>query len=109
MEVVNGDKLKEYVGERLLAVRKELGLTRAEVANKSGVSSRTLYTLEKAENFARIDTLMALSVTYGIPLEMLLPPIPCEIIDSPRNILKRLKNMTSEKSRAALLDDLDWL
>ena len=46
------------IGNRLLAVRKRLGLTQAEVAEAAGLSDRTYADIERGSVNMRIDTIL---------------------------------------------------
>ena len=51
-------------GEKIKAIRTNLGLTQLEVRNKTGVSTDTLWRIEKGKTIPRFDTLIVLSVVY---------------------------------------------
>ena len=60
------------IGNRLLAIRKRLGLTQAEVAEAAGLSDRTYADIERGSVNMRIDTILRIcSVLHITPDEVL--------------------------------------
>ncbi len=53
--------LKKEFGKRIEQIRKELGLSREELAGRMGINTVTLYKLEKGINFAGDETIEKLS------------------------------------------------
>ncbi len=58
--------------ERLQNLRTQAGLTRRELARRSGVSVHTIGQLERGETGASLHTVERLSVALGIPARELL-------------------------------------
>ena len=54
------------VGDKLLAVRKRLGMTQAEVAEASGLSDRTYADIERGNVNMRIETVLKICDVFHI-------------------------------------------
>lgn len=59
----------DVVGPRLRALRRERGITLADVAATTGVSESTLSRLESGLRRATLELLLPLARTYGVPLD----------------------------------------
>lgn len=59
----------DAVGPRLRALRRERGITLAELAATTGVSESTLSRLESGHRRATLELLLPLSRTYDVPLD----------------------------------------
>ncbi|MFC6884829.1 MULTISPECIES: helix-turn-helix domain-containing protein [Actinomadura] len=59
----------DAVGPRLRALRRERGLTLADLADTTGVSESTLSRLESGQRRATLELLLPLSRTYDVPLD----------------------------------------
>ncbi len=57
------------VGPRLRALRRERGITLADLAAATGVSESTLSRLESGRRRATLELLLPLARTYGVPLD----------------------------------------
>ena len=66
------DALLAQVGERVLAARKALGLSRRELSEQSGVSPRYLAQIEGGDGNVSIGLLKKVATALGQPLEALL-------------------------------------
>ncbi|MFG3281523.1 helix-turn-helix domain-containing protein [Streptomyces sp. NPDC048111] len=64
------------VGPRLRALRRERGITLAELAATTGVSESTLSRLESGRRRATLELLLPLARTYGVPLDDLVGAPP---------------------------------
>lgn len=71
MVLVDGetDDVLDAVGPRLRALRRDRGITLADLAATTGVSESTLSRLESGQRRATLELLLPLSRTYGIPLD----------------------------------------
>ena len=74
-----GDISKEELAEielkielmgKIIAIRKELGLTQAEFANKCNIKQEYLARLEKSKSAPQIDTLLKILVPLGYKLDI---------------------------------------
>ncbi|MEV5332959.1 helix-turn-helix domain-containing protein [Streptomyces werraensis] len=63
------DEVLDAVGSRLRALRRDRGLTLADVAAATGVSESTLSRLESGRRRATLELLLPLSRTYDVPLD----------------------------------------
>ena len=59
----------DLVGARLRALRRERGLTLADLAATTGVSESTLSRLESGQRRATLELLLPLARTYDVPLD----------------------------------------
>lgn len=90
------------IGNKLLAFRKRMGLTQAEVAEKADVADRTYADIERGTVNMRIDTILKICEVLHIT--------PDEILteDSPSNTSRaeelwlRLKSCSSKDQETAL-------
>ncbi|HBA0673555.1 TPA: helix-turn-helix transcriptional regulator, partial [Enterococcus faecium] len=62
----------KLVGTRMKQKRIEKGLTQADVATKSGISSRYYGSIENGKNSPSIETLNSISIVIGCSLHFLL-------------------------------------
>ena len=58
-----------FVGSRLRALRRERGITLADLATVTGVSESTLSRLESGQRRATLELLLPLARTYNVPLD----------------------------------------
>ncbi|NUU21618.1 MAG: helix-turn-helix transcriptional regulator [Streptomycetaceae bacterium] len=63
------DDVLAAVGPRLRALRRDRGLTLADLAAATGVSESTLSRLENGRRRATLELLLPLARTYGVPLD----------------------------------------
>ncbi|WP_063008431.1 helix-turn-helix domain-containing protein [Nocardia kruczakiae] len=63
------DEVLGAVGARLRALRRERGITLADLAASTGVSESTLSRLESGQRRATLELLLPLSRTYNVPLD----------------------------------------
>lgn len=65
------------VGERLRVVRRQRGLTLAQVGDATGISTSTLSRLESGQRRATLELLLALAGAYQVPIDDLVgaPPV----------------------------------
>ncbi|GAB3713971.1 helix-turn-helix domain-containing protein [Nocardiopsis oceani] len=59
----------DVVGARLRALRRDRGITLADLAVTTGVSESTLSRLESGQRRATLELLLPLARTYGVPLD----------------------------------------
>ncbi|GAB3713166.1 helix-turn-helix domain-containing protein [Nocardiopsis nanhaiensis] len=59
----------DVVGSRLRALRRDRGITLADLAVTTGVSESTLSRLESGQRRATLELLLPLARTYGVPLD----------------------------------------
>ncbi|WP_062998718.1 helix-turn-helix domain-containing protein [Nocardia mikamii] len=63
------DEVLGAVGPRLRTLRRERGITLADLAASTGVSESTLSRLESGQRRATLELLLPLSRTYNVPLD----------------------------------------
>ncbi|WP_433725902.1 helix-turn-helix domain-containing protein [Nocardia sp. CA-129566] len=63
------DDVLDAVGPRLRALRRERGITLADLATTTGVSESTLSRLESGQRRATLELLLPLARTYDVPLD----------------------------------------
>ncbi len=68
-EIAEIDLKVELMG-KLLKIRKELGLTQAELANKCNIKQEYLARLEHSKSAPQIDTLLKILVPLGYKLDI---------------------------------------
>ena len=65
-------KLAIQVGQRIVDLRKTLGYTQEELAERADISVSFLSMIERARRMPRVKTLAVLASAFGIPLSELL-------------------------------------
>ncbi|MGW1675827.1 helix-turn-helix domain-containing protein [Saccharopolyspora sp. NPDC002376] len=63
------DDVLDAVGPRLRALRRDRGITLADLASRTGVSESTLSRLESGQRRATLELLLPLARTYDVPLD----------------------------------------
>ncbi len=63
------DEVLDAVGPRLRALRRDCGITLADLAATTGVSESTLSRLESGQRRATLELLLPLARIYGVPLD----------------------------------------
>ncbi len=63
-------ELKIELMGKIIAIRKELGLTQAEFADKCNIKQEYLARLEKSKSAPQIDTLLKILVPLGYKLDI---------------------------------------
>ncbi len=61
------------IAQKLKTTRKEYGLTQQQVADLAGVSDRTVRKLEQGETSPSLKALLAVAVTLGLEVQVVLP------------------------------------
>ena len=86
---VGTDPLSNRLGERVLAIRRQRGLTLREVAERTGVSIAMLSMIERGRSNPSIGTLHALAEAFGVRMSELFHSIePPE----PHSLIRRAEN-----------------
>ncbi len=86
---------KQTIGEFLAIQRKARGLTQQEVANKLGISNKTLSSWESGRSYPDILTLPALAEIYGVTVD--------EILSGERSDRDKDAGEITERSQKKLL------
>ncbi|MEV6077077.1 MULTISPECIES: helix-turn-helix domain-containing protein [unclassified Streptomyces] len=69
MDGTSDDDVLDAVGPRLRALRRERGITLADLASAIGVSESTLSRLENGQRRPSLELLLPLARTYDVPLD----------------------------------------
>lgn len=93
------------VGDNLLKIRKQIGLTQAEVAEAAGLSDRTYADIERGNANMRLETLLHICQALHITPNDILISSPISSFD-PAIIQERLQ-LCSEQDRKRLCRILD--
>ena len=89
------------IGNKLLAVRKRMGLTQAEVAEAAGLSDRTYADIERGTVNMRIETILRIcKVLYITPDEILTEYSPEQL--QQEQLLQRLDACNPKDKETAL-------
>ena len=89
------------IGNKLLAVRKGIGLTQSEVAEKAGISDRTYADIERGSVNMRVETVLKICSVFNItPDEVLTSNEETSFDES--EILEKLSNCSVKERQTAL-------
>lgn len=89
------------IGNRLLAIRKSIGMTQFEVAEAAGLSSRTYADIERGTVNMRVETILKICDTLNItPDEILIDQNTNDITEE--EILSRLRSCSPIQREYAL-------
>ena len=90
------------IGNKLLAFRKQKGLTQAEVAELAEISDRTYADIERGTTNMRMETLVSICKALNItPNQLLFEQDNSSIIEQEK-ILKKLESCNSKDKETAL-------
>lgn len=90
------------IGNRLLAARKRLGMTQAEVAERAGLSDRTYADIERGGVNMRIETFLRICQTLSVsPDDILLEEHPSAVLQQ-EELLRRLDRCSPAQQETAL-------
>ena len=90
------------VGNKLLAIRKRMGMTQVEVAEAAGLSSRTYADIERGTVNMRVETILRICEALHITPDEMLTKSDSELTAQQEEILSRL-NACSPKDRETAL------
>ena len=90
------------IGNKLLAVRKRLGMTQMEVAEAAGLADRTYADIERGGVNMRRETILRICQALHITPDEILTQPPAPLAARQEELLARL-NACSEKDRATAL------
>lgn len=97
------DRLYADIGGRMRSLRKSLGLTQAQVAEKAGIDSSFYGQVERGANIPSLKTLMAIARTLGVGAADILPNPSGEDRSGYRKIIERLISDLPEKNQHLVL------
>lgn len=96
--------IKDYktLGERLLKIRKNMGLSQEETAWAAGLSSRTYADIERGTVNARLDTILRICKVFRItPNDILVSEQNPDIIDMSK-LDDMLNKLTEKQQKTAI-------
>ncbi len=70
---MNTDKTTQEIASSLKAIRRKMGLTQADVAEKAGLSTNFYARIERSEQQPTIETLEKLTRALGVKSSEILP------------------------------------
>ncbi len=92
----------QAIGGRLLAIRKKMGLTQAEVAEAAGVSDRTYADIERGSVNMRVETILRICEALHITPDEILTQSNSSISARQEEILERLNTCSPKDKETAL-------
>lgn len=90
------------IGNRLLAARKRLGMTQAEVAERAGLSDRTYADIERGNANMRVETLLRICQALGVAPDDLLVERDTAPALSESELIQRLSLCSPQQQETAL-------
>ena len=90
------------IGNRLLAIRKRMGMTQMEVAEAAGLSSRTYADIERGSVNMRVETILHICEALHITPDEILTQRPSEMTVQEEEVLARLKSCNPKDKETAL-------
>jgi transcriptional regulator with XRE-family HTH domain len=90
------------IGNKLLTIRKRMGMTQVEVAEAAGLSSRTYADIERGTVNMRVETILRICDALHITPDEVLTKSECELTAQQEEIFSRL-NACSPKDRETAL------
>ncbi len=94
------------IGNRLLSIRKRLGMTQMEVAEAAGLSDRTYADIERGAVNMRLETILRICQALHITPDEILTQAPTALAARQEELLARL-DACAEKDRDTALRLLD--
>ena len=92
----------QEIGNRLLAIRKRMGMTQAELAEAAGLSTRTYADIERGSVNMRIETVLRICESLHITPDEILTGAQEEITPRQEELFARL-NACNPKDRETAL------
>lgn len=90
------------IGNRLLAIRKRMGMTQMEVAEAAGLSGRTYADIERGSVNMRVETILHICEALHITPDEILTQRPSEMTVQEEDVLAKLKSCNSKDKETAL-------
>lgn len=90
------------IGNRLLAIRKRMGMTQMEVAEAAGLSGRTYADIERGSVNMRVETILHICEALHITPDEILTQRPSEMTVQEEEVLARLKSCNPKDKETAL-------
>lgn len=92
----------QIIGNRLLSIRKRLGLTQAEVAEAAGLSDRTYADIERGSVNMRIETILRVCNVLHITPDEILTAESDAVSTNAEELLQRLNACNPKDKETAL-------
>lgn len=92
---------KREIGNRLLSVRKKLGLTQYEVAEAAGLSGRTYADIERGTVNMRLETILKICRVLQVTPDDLLTIQNNDLVSEHEELLAKLKNCSIKEQNTA--------
>lgn len=89
------------IGNKLLAIRKRLGLTQAEVAEAAGLSDRTYADIERGAVNMRLDTILRICKALQITPDRVLTEEAASLTVMKEALLAKLDTCTPKEQETA--------
>jgi len=90
------------IGNKLLKIRKHLGLTQAEVAEQAGLSGRTYADIERGTVNMRIETFLRICGVLGVTPDRILTEEPSAFAIHKEELLEKLNKHSVKEQETAL-------
>lgn len=90
------------IGNKLLSVRKKLGLTQAEVAEAAGLSDRTYADIERGSVNMKIETILHICEALHITPDEILTEENPSLLNKQNELFERLDNCSPKEKETAL-------
>lgn len=90
------------IGNKLLTVRKQAGLTQAQAAEISGIADRTYADIERGSVNMRIETMLRICEALQITPNDILTNEPHELNQYQQDLYERLNNRSYKERQTAL-------
>ena len=91
----------QTIGARLLALRKKIGLTQSEVAERARLSDRTYADIERGSVNMRVETLLKICQAFGVTPDEILTEEKSTPV-SPEELALLLSACSASERRTAL-------
>lgn len=99
----------DYIGSEIKRIRKEMGISQAELAEKSNVSIDTLRRLENGYNLPRLDSIVPIFKVLGIEWELLLKTKKGSSWQYVQNILEKASQELDQNNLDNILEYISQL
>ena len=90
------------IGNKLLSIRKRLGMTQSEVAEASGLSDRTYADIERGSVNMRIETILKICSALRITPDEIFTEDNTALTIKQNELIERLNRCKSEEKETAL-------
>lgn len=99
----------DYIGSEVKRIRKEMGISQAELAEKSNVSIDTIRRLENGYNLPRLDSIVPIFKVLGIEWELLLKTKKGSSWQDLQNILEKASQELDQNNLGNIFEYISQL